>query len=142
MYRILPTTVDDCDTDIVNVKAPLLKRQAGRPRGRYVAGSESYKKKWKKNGKRKYRSDMLENPDEDGDEMVPNNGEADDANGKGYMGYLLNEKLTFQLGLKLVYVTFCLLGGETSKKGAKKGKRVIKCGRCGLEGQFGSVLHN
>lgn len=47
------------DSDIISVKAPVLKKISGCPRGkRFIAGSESSKKKWKKkNGKKKATSD-------------------------------------------------------------------------------------
>lgn len=48
------------DTDIVNVMAPVLKKVGDCPRSkRFVAGSESLKKKWKKkNSKKKGRSEI------------------------------------------------------------------------------------
>lgn len=49
------------DTEILNMKAPALKRIRGRERcKRFMAGSEKSKKKWKKNNKKNKNTDGIE----------------------------------------------------------------------------------
>lgn len=99
------------DTEIINMKAPALKKIRGRERcKRFMAGSES-SKKWKKNNKKKTELDCGE----------------DDGLIEGHTACTNSTEVIQNGGA-------AGSGAKKNNKGSKRGKREVICGRCGIKG--------